>query len=140
MSEANVVTLPTACEAPPVTQQDYPDCPDFLHADAKAHWEEVMEGYRATHTSFINQLDKDLLSMYCSNYAMWKKADQEVWEEGMTQRTHTGYTALSAAAIMHERLQNSCMKLAKQLGLTPPSRLAMKANVPAEQGDLFTEL
>ena len=109
-----------------------PAIPKFLKGEAKKHYVELVESLGNKHR-IINELDADILSMYCVTYARWLKADKELEVDGMTQATPNGYVQMSPAYIIWRDLTGQCLKIARQLGLTPPARFQLKAGVTESQ-------
>lgn len=109
-----------------------PKMPVFLKGEAKAHWIELVESLGRKHR-IINDLDADILSMYCTTYARWLRSDNELGESSMTQLSPNGYAQLSPEYIIWRDLTAQCLKIAKQLGLTPPARIQLKIGAPDGQ-------
>jgi len=109
-----------------------PKMPRFLKGESKKHWVELVESLGNKHR-IINELDADILAMYCQTYARWLQADKELDIEGMTQATPNGYIQMSPAYVIWRDLTGQCLKIARQLGLTPPARLQLKVGVPENQ-------
>lgn len=111
-----------------------PECPDWLDARAANHWPELVQSL-GSH-GIINELDKGILSVYCSMFAKFIELDERLNDPegpGMTQKTKTGYEAETATFTAWKSMQKPLMTYAKQLGLTPPSRLSMKTAAPGQE-------
>lgn len=114
-----------------------PAPPEWLTPRGKKHWPELYESLQ--HHKIINELDTDVLAIYCSTIARFIEADIELETSGMTQQTQNGYQQLTAAYVAWRDLSSQVLKFAKQLGLTPPARVQMKLGNP-DQSDLFEDL
>lgn len=104
-----------------------PECPDYLNAKAKEHWPELVKDL-GNH-GIINELDKDMLGIYCNMFARFIELDERLNDPegpGMTQVTKTGYEAETATFSAWKSMLKPIMSYAKQLGLTPPARIALK--------------
>lgn len=115
-----------------------PDCPGFLSRSAREHWADIVP--QLTDHRIINALDKDVLSVYCSTYALFVNQDERLTNGEIEMIAHTpkGYPQISADYVVWRDLGDRVMKLAKQLGLTPPARVQLRLNSGDEgQTDLF---
>ena len=104
-----------------------PTCPDYLSDKAKAHWPELVKDL-GNH-GIINELDKDMLGIYCNMFARFIELDEKLNDPegpGMTQLTKNKYEVETATFTAWKSMLKPIMSYAKQLGLTPPARIAMK--------------
>ena len=111
-----------------------PECPEYLSELAKKHWPELVESL-GRH-GIINELDKDMLGIYCSMFAKWIELDERLNDPegpGMTQKTKTGYEAETATFTAWKSMVKPLMSYANKLGLTPPARLALKTAAPGQE-------
>lgn len=126
-------------------QASTPAQPAWLTPLARKHWEEIAESL--TRHRIINELDADMLAVYCSTFARFialdEKLERMALEDpegmGMTQRAPSGYEAETGTFTAWNKLLKPIMAYAKQLGLTPPARVALRIGDPS-QNDLFDEL
>jgi P27 family predicted phage terminase small subunit len=135
MSETNIIRLEdyassSTNNAPPDL---LPECPDYLTDKAKKHWAEIAPSLG--NRGIVNELDRDVLGIYCSLLARFIELDNQLEIVGMTQMTKTGYEAETGTFTAWNKLLKPIMNYAKQLGLTPPARIAMHAINPG-QGEL----
>lgn len=110
-----------------------PECPDWLNDSAREHWPELIQSL-GNH-GIINELDRDMLAMYCSMFARFVQLDEQLNDPegpGMTQKTKSGYEAETATFTAWKSMVKPLMSYAKQLGLTPPARIAMKTAAPGQ--------
>lgn len=115
-------------------QDEIPDCPDYLSDKAKKHWHELVPNLGER--KLINELDKDVLSIYCTLLVRWLELDKMLDEDGMVQVTQKGYIAETGTFTAWKSVTKPILTYAKQLGLTPPARIAMK-QTDAGQLDLL---
>ena len=111
-----------------------PDCPDWVDGLAQKHWPELVQSL-GNH-GIINELDQHILAVYCSMYAKFIELDIRLNDPegpGMTQLTKTGYEAETATFTAWKSMVKPLMSYAKQLGLTPPARIAMKTAAPGQE-------
>ena len=108
--------------------------PDWLTKRARKHWDEIAP--ELSKHKITNELDTDMLAVYCSTFARFIDLDIELEEKGMTQKTSTGYEAETGTFTAWNKLLKPIMAYAKQLGMTPPARVAMRLQDP-NQTDIF---
>lgn len=134
MSETNIIRLEDYTSQTSISEStDLPECPDYLTDLAKKHWAEIAPSL--SKRGIINELDRDALGIYCSLMARFIELDQKLDTAGMTQMTKTGYEAETGTFTAWNKLLKPIMNYAKQLGLTPPARIAIHARDPG-QGEL----
>jgi P27 family predicted phage terminase small subunit len=114
---------------------DPPKMPKFLKGAAKKHWNELVESLGNRH-KIINDLDADVLAVYCQTYARWLDADAALDEFGMYQVTPNGYRQSSPEFTTWQSLSNMIFKQASKLGLTPPARFQLKTS-PSDKQNLL---
>ncbi len=117
------------------TLNQLPEFPDYLTPLAKKHWPELVESL-GRH-KIINELDKDVLGIYCSMVARFIELDIKLDDVGITQKSPKGYEAETATFTAWKSLLKQILSYAKQLGLTPPARVALQANNNPQQTDLL---
>ena len=111
-----------------------PECPEYLSPMAKLHWPELVESL-GSH-GIINELDRDILGIYCSMMSKFITLDEKLNDPegpGMTQTTTKGYEVETATYNSWKGLIKPIMSYAKQLGLTPPARVALKMADPSQE-------
>lgn len=111
--------------------------PDWLTPLARKHWDEIAP--ELGKHKITNELDSDMLAVYCSTFARFIELDIKLEEIGMTQKTSTGYEAETGTFTAWNKLLKPIMAYAKQLGMTPPARVAMRLSDP-NQTDIFDDL
>lgn len=114
-----------------------PPPPIWLSPNAKKHWDQL--GAALLSVGLISEIDGDVFSLHCSNVAKYGEVEQKLHDlEKWTQHTPNGFVMQSALLQIRNRLQELIIKTAREFGMTPASRSAMKIQKP-EQGDLFGE-
>lgn len=98
-----------------------PTCPGWLSPEAKREWRRVCS--TLSEKGRLDKVDRSILSGYCSAYARWRKAEEDLNENGLTQEARHGRVARPEVKIAKESLQQM-RALAAELGLTPKSSLA----------------
>lgn len=114
-----------------------PEPPAWLSRLSRKHWDEI--ALSLSRHNIVNELDADMLAVYCSTFARFIELDEKLEEVGMTQITASGYEAETGTFTAWNKLLKPIMAYAKQLGLTPPARVAMRISSPG-QTDWLDEL
>lgn len=109
-----------------------PKKPEFLKGAECEHWDELVESLGRQH-NIINKLDGDMLSIYVRTFARWIDAEAKLDIYGMFQESPNGYQQYTPHFTASRDLAKQALTFARQLGLTPPSRLQMKVGVPDGQ-------
>lgn len=111
-------------ESPPKPKEStqLPTCPGWLNPEAKREWHRVCS--ELSKKGILVKVDRSILSGYCSAYARWRKAEEDLNKNGLTQDARHGRVARPEVKIARESLQQM-RTLASELGLTPKSRTAV---------------
>lgn len=117
-----------------------PPCPSHLSKEAKNEWRRM--GKELDSLGLLTDLDKAVFAMYCSAWAEWKMAQQDIEAIGMVVRipvenvtargVKTSYSKLVAnpsIAIKHAA-EDRMMKCLVELGMSPSSRSRIKVAPP----------
>ena len=97
-----------------------PTAPAFLKGAAKREWARIIRVYKACNV--LTRLDRAELASYCSSYALWIWAEEEIRKHGPTFTTPNGYQQQTPAVGICNRAKAEMRKSAGELGLTPASR------------------
>lgn len=115
-----------------VTSQDSPEglptCPGWLSPEAKREWRRICREVKT-----LTKKSRGILAAYCSAYARWRKAEEELIKNGLTCPARHGEKARPEVKIAADALAQ--MKgFAIELGLTPKSRVTVveKPNEPQD--------
>lgn len=111
------------------------ECPDWMSERAKTHWAEIVESFERNH-HLVTELDQDVLKMYCTSFANFIQSDEDLQGAKFTQKFKSGAVQVSAEVTVRGQFLKECTSLAKQLGLTPPSRIQMAATKDPNQSVL----
>lgn len=112
-----------------------PPPPVWLTKDAKKHWDQL--GAALLSAGLISAIDGDVFALHCDNVTKYGEVVQKLDEIAKwTQSTPNGFVMQSALFQIRNRLQELIVKTAREFGMTPASRSAMKIQKP-DQGDLF---
>jgi len=122
------------------TDSAYPIAPELLNESAIKHWDSIRAAYEScANNDFLSRLENYALARYCNWLAHYEKAEKNVTKNGATQKTESGYEAVTGSFTVLERVDAKLSKLEKQLGFAPGARKAILTGNPS-QGDLFEEL
>lgn len=108
-----------------------PPCPDFLDANAKAKWKELVAALKTA--DILATADGDLMARYCSEFATWKKANDTIQKTGEIFKGPNGGDVQSPWLSVRSKAGIQLNKMSEQLGLDPLSR--QRLHVSAEQAD-----
>lgn len=106
-----------------------PDCPDYMSADAKTKWRDIMASIPP---GMITSADSALLEAYCEAWATHKKAT-ELLNSTPGDLFGDNLTAGSKASIylkIRGEAARTMATLATRLGLSPADRSGLKLGVP----------
>ena len=98
-------------------------CPSWLTEAAKVEWRRLAPHLEAL--GLLTAADRAGFAAYCSAYAEWKRADEELQKGGETIefQTKTGkYTQQSPWVTIRRRARADTVKIASEFGMTPSSR------------------
>jgi len=121
-------------EPKPQAPPEIPDPPGFLNAYAKAEWFRIIEDLYST--GVYASIDESMLAAYCSAYARWRAAEEDL--EKMAEADPTTHAALikttNGNAIQNPLVgvassaRRDMARLAAEFGLTPSSRTMINAS------------
>lgn len=118
---STLVTRKREVKAPAGT----PRCPDWLDADAKAMWKQLVPHLKVM--GILTQIDGNALSRYCRLWTRWRKAEAFIDEKGdmYPLRGDDGkvkcFQQWPQVAIAH-RLAQQLTRLEQEFGMTPSAR------------------
>ncbi len=129
-------TTPTA--PPPGTPAPKP--PAYLGKIAKQEWRRVAPSLHVTGN--LQAADFSILASYCSMYAHWRAAEDDIERNGQTiivrSSTRTGLTekpAQNPAVRNAIQFQRSMLATAAKFGINPLDRSKVPTPPPAEEED-----
>ena len=110
-----------------------PTCPGWLDPEAKREWRRVCR-----ELGNLTKKDRAVLAGYCSAYARWRKAEESLNEEGLTQEARHGDAPRPEVKIAVDAL-TQMKAFAVELGLTPRSRVGKTPGKPKTPKDPLDE-
>lgn len=112
-----------------------PECPDWLSDAARSEWDRVLGLLMAF--KVLTRLDADILALYASTFATWRKTVETLQREGCTYDGPTGLKKQHPAVIVEAALSQRLVALMKEIAATPAARLRMGIESPdgAEEQD-----
>lgn len=102
-------------------------CPTWLDNEAKKEWKRVYKILSSEGVEFTPK-DSKTLETYCRNYSKWKQCEI-ILQEGLTFTTPNGYVQQRPEESISNKAQEKMLQCAKELGLTPASRVRMGKNI-----------
>jgi P27 family predicted phage terminase small subunit len=108
-----------------------PLCPDWLCAEARAKWDEIVPPL--LEAGVVCGLDQAILTAYCQAWAELVEATRLLAEQGRTTTCGTGGLKPHPAVALQRGAVNMLRLLGAQLGLTPEGRLRLHLDQGAFQ-------
>ena len=115
---------------------EVPPPPNFLNKRAKAEWTRVAGELLAA--GILTTIDTAALASYCSWWALFAQASEELENSGLVQTADSGYESPSAWVSLKKQASEQMHKFMTEFGLTPASRGRIKV-MPPEEKDPFEE-
>ena len=124
----------------PQPRRKLPRCPEYLTGEAEDCWKRTAkELYDA---GLLTVIDRDALAVYCTAFARWREAEAQVAKRGLVVVTNVkkdedgnvigggNYIQNPWLAIANKALEQM-LKLEESFGMTPSSRMRVKADIAA---------
>lgn len=115
-----------------------PTCPDWLDAESRLKWDEVIQTLSSM--GVLSVVDGDAIAGYCQAWVRWVRAERFIQEHGEVYQVKDDkgrvtvvrpFPQVSIARHLLDRLT----KLQQQFGLTPSSRSSMQVASRIDCGD-----
>lgn len=108
-----------------------PPCPKWLPRLAKKHWAEL--GPELVKTGLLSVIDGDVFALHCDSLAKYEEVALKLKRlEDMLDETPTGYQVQSALFTIRSKLHDQIVKTAREFGMTPAGRTALKTQQPQQ--------
>lgn len=123
----------------PQPDAQMPQMPKHLTGPARSEWRRVA---RRLHVAgVLTYVDRGVLAVYCHAYGRWVEAEEALERGGPVIETTNGNMVQSPWLQISNRAQETMIKAAKELGMTPAARTSIKvAEKPvASLADLLFE-
>ena len=114
----------------PTPDAAMPHAPAHLTKEARAEWRRVAR--RLHNAGVLTYVDRGVLAVYCQAYGRWAEAERALQLNGMMVETPNGYQQQSPWVNIANKAMEQMIRAARELGLTPASRSAIKVEKPAE--------
>lgn len=119
-----------------VGSKDPPEPPDWLEGEAREEWDRIVNELQKTY--LISPLDAVSLASYCRIYAVWREADRDVEEKGLTFVSDNGNIRCNPAAKLSLQLFEAMRRMGAEYGFTPAARSRLDcAGAETEETDEF---
>jgi P27 family predicted phage terminase small subunit len=102
----------------PAAFERCPEAPSYLPEHARQEWDRVAPGLWAI--GLITVVDTACLAAYCSSYAMWRRASEEL--ESLTVETRAGDLRRHPLIKVIADAASDMVRYAGEFGLTPVAR------------------
>lgn len=115
-------------DAEPKPDAAMPHAPGHLTKAARDEWRRVAR--RLHNAGVLTYVDRGILAAYCQAYGRWVEAEVEIERRGAVMETPSGYMQQSPWVSMANKSMEQMIRAARELGLTPASRSAIKVEKP----------
>lgn len=102
-----------------------PECPPELSPLARREWERL--SVELAKLNLVTHLDRGALAAYCSAYALWAEAIEQIQKFGTMVKSPTGYPIQSPYLAIANRQAEIMLRVASEFGFTPASRSRISA-------------
>lgn len=110
----------------PKVEQGLPPCPKWLGRPAKKHWSAI--GGQLAAAGLISIIDGDVFAAHCDTVARFAEVCEKLQNvEQSLDGTPNGFLVQSAWFTVRSKLFEQLIKGAREFGLTPAARSAIKA-------------
>ena len=107
-----------------------PEMPDGLSAIAQAEWKAIVP--LLTNMGVLTPADGKALAAYCSCYALWMRAEQEIAQYGITE-----FGKVNPAVRVRSDALRQMKSFLIEFGLTPASRSKLSLSNARDNVDPF---
>lgn len=108
----------------PVFVAGMSECPDWIDLDAQNEWSRIVPDLEAA--GVTTRIEATALAMYCQAYSHAKKAQAEIFRDGLTIMTESGLKKHPAVGIYKDSMALARAYLT-EFGMTPASRSKVSA-------------
>ena len=103
-----------------------PPCPKWLDRQAKKHWSAI--GGQLAAAGLISVIDGDVFAAHCDTVARFAEVCSKLKDvEQALDDTPNGFMVQSALFTVRSKLFDQLLKSAREFGLTPAARSAIKS-------------
>jgi P27 family predicted phage terminase small subunit len=125
----------------PAPPAEIPDRPEMLSGVAAAEWDRTVVVLHEM--GLLTQADRSALAAYCTAYARWVQAEEQVAKFGtIVKSPDKGFPMKSPYLTVADQALETMRKFMVEFGLTPSSRsrIRLPGNGPAvDEFDAFVE-
>jgi len=115
---------------------EIPSCPKYLNKIARVEWKRMAKQLLAL--GLISQLDRAFLAGYCTAYATWAEAEEQLEQYGKVFKSPSGYPMASPYLAIRDRALEQMRAFGTEFGMSPSSRSRVKVKNP-KQRSLFED-
>lgn len=120
----------------PIAPAGIPDCPEFLPEAAKTEWKRI--SVVLDEMGLMTHADRAALAAYCTCYARWVHAEQQVAKYGtIVKSPEKGFPMKSPYLTVADQAMESMRKFLVEFGLTPSSRSRIRVSGQTTAEDEF---
>ena len=107
-----------------------PSAPAHLSAMAKTEWRRT--GHLLMEAGLFADLDQRALAAYCTTYARWVEAEEQVQKFGTVIKVPSGFLVQSPYVAISNKALEQMVRMLQEFGMTPASRTRLPQRAAAK--------
>ena len=111
-----------------------PTAPAHLTDTGKKEWRRV--GKLLHNLGLLTEIDLTALAGYCSTYAQWVGAQEQIKKHGVLIKAQSGFPMQSPYLTISNKAMSEMRKWLVEFGMTPSSRTRIQVDKPKEKSKL----
>ena len=115
-----------------------PEPPEWLHEYAKEEWWRTAPQLHVL--GLLSAIDVACLGAYCSSFAMWRDASEQLRAEGLTAETADGRQCRNVLTKTVREAAADMVRNAGEFGLTPVARTRIAQGIHPQPSSKFDGL
>ncbi len=114
---------------------EIPECPSHITGLAKQEWDRVTVHLQKM--GVISQIDRAVLSAYCTAYKDYVEAEQKIKKEGEVIFYDSGSAAQNPRVGIKNKAMEKLIRIAAEFGMTPSSRSRLEVDsLPGDEDEM----
>ena len=111
-----------------------PRAPQHLDDIGKKEWRRI--GKQLHKLGLLTEIDMTALAGYCSTYATWVEAQENIKKHGVLIKAQSGFPMQSPYLTISNKAMSEMRKWLVEFGMTPSSRTRVNVEKPKEPSKL----
>ena len=105
-----------------------PACPRHLAGEARKEWTRL--GRKLLAFGLVTEIDVGALALYCTAWARWVEAEQQLARYGTVVKAPSGYPMQSPYLAIANKAMDQMTRLLVEFGMSPSSRSRVQVERP----------